>query len=55
MPHLMAGARTFIATIGVIIALAGVAVAAYVERILGMAMVAIGGFLLSLAVTRVHD
>ncbi len=51
----MAGARGFVAAIGVLTALAGVAVAAYVDKISGIAMIAVGGFLLTLVVTRAQD
>jgi len=51
----MTGARSLVAAIGVLTALAGVVAAAYFDKIAGIAMVLIGGFLLTLVVTRAHD
>ena len=51
----MAGTRGLVAGIGVVMAVAGVVVAGYVDKISGIAMIAVGGFLLSLVVTRSHE
>jgi len=51
----MAGVRGLVAVIGVVVALGGVIVAGYIDKIAGIAMIAVGAFLLSIVVTRSHD
>jgi hypothetical protein len=55
MSSSMSGARLFVAALGIVIAVAGAVMAAYVEKFLGIGMVLVGGFLLTLTVTKFSD
>jgi len=51
----MSGARLFIALLGLVIAVAGGAAAAYFDKYLGIGMILAGGFLLTLTITKFSD
>ena len=55
MSKTMSGPRLFIALLGVVIALAGVVTAVYYDRFVGIAFVLVGGFLITLPLTRSTD
>jgi hypothetical protein len=51
----MSGARMFIAALGLIIAVAGGAAATYIDKYMGIGMILVGGFLLTLTITKFSD
>ena len=51
----MASSRTLFAIVGFGVAVAGIGVAWTVDRLIGMALLIVGGFLLILPFSRVHD
>ena len=51
----MSGARAFVAFLGIVIAVAGAVTAILLDRFIGIALVLIGGFLLTLPFTRPFD
>jgi hypothetical protein len=55
IPPAMSGARLFIAALGSIIAVAGGAAAVYFDKYLGIGMILVGGFLLTLTITKFSD
>ena len=48
----MSGARVFMAIMGILIAVVGSFLAAYVDKYLGIGAILVGGFLLTLTVTK---
>lgn len=51
----MSGPRMFVAFLGLIMALVGLATALYFERILGIAFIVVGAFLISLPLSLPSD